>query len=167
MFLFSNAQDLLVRDIQISPLGAFHTNKTNDNFNTGGLVFGIDMGFELYKQKFRLQINTGSDVNVLGSSDNSFTSLNMLYEINPKIIDWMDTNFYAGLGLNHISFEREHSISNTYFNLPLGTRFMFLTKKSISLGLQFQSDFNYDNTTLIYSTIIRFNFKNNSKTSDI
>ncbi len=162
-FFLANSQEFLVKDIQLIPLSVFHTNKKQDNFSTGGIHLGLDLGFKIHKQNFRLQLNSGTNVNILSTNDDSFTSINLLYELSPKIFEWMSTDIYSGIGINHISFERDYSvpISNTYFNVPIGMRFMFLTKNRISLGLQFQSDFNYDNNTLIYSTVIRYNFKKN------
>ena len=163
--LLANAQDFRVKDIQLIPLSIFHTNKKQDNFDTGGVHFGIDLGFDIYKQDIRLQLNTGSELNIMGKNTNSFSSINLLYELSPRVFTWMKTEVYAGIGLNRISFVRSRSISidNTYFNVPLGTRFMFFSQNRISLGLQFQSDFNYDNTTFIYSTVLRYNLKNTNK----
>lgn len=166
--LFANGQEFRVKDIQFIPLSIFHTNKTQDNLSTGGLHIGLDLGFKVFKQDIRLQLNTGTDANILGTSDNSFYSINILYEKSPNIFDWMQTDIYTGVGILHQSYIKNPSIpiENSYFNIPLGLRFIFFSENSVSLGLQFQSDFNYDNNTLIYSTVIRYNFKNNSKTPD-
>ncbi len=135
--LLTKGQGFRVKDFQLIPLSVFHTNKKHDNFDTGGAHFGLDIGFDVYKQNIRLQLNTGTDVNVSGSGDHSFSSINLLYEISPKVFNWMKTDLYAGFGLNHISFDKSPSmvIDNTYFNVPLGTRFMFFSEHRISLGL--------------------------------
>lgn len=159
--LLANGQEFKVKDIQLIPLSIFHSDKKQDTFSSGGLHFGIDMGFELFKQDLRLQLNSGTNVDILGSTDDSFYSVNLLYELSPNIASWMATDVYGGLGLFHASYIRSFSvpIDNTYFNIPVGLRFMFWPNSSLSFGLQFQADFNYDNTTTMYSTVLRYNFK--------
>ena len=75
--LLVNSQEFKVQDIQLIPLSIFHSDKKQDAFSSGGLHFGLDMGFELFKQDFRLQLNTGTDVDILGSTDDSFSSVNL------------------------------------------------------------------------------------------
>ncbi|WCO01111.1 hypothetical protein [Psychroserpens ponticola] len=160
--LYVNGQEFRVNDIQFLPLSIFHIHNKNGNFDTGGLHFGLDVGIEIFKQDIRLQLNTGSNINILGTSDDSFYSINVLYEKSPKILNWMETDIYAGIGFQHQSYTKYQSITinSSHFNIPVGLRFMFLNENRISLGLQSQSEFNKNNITLIYSTVIRYNFKN-------
>lgn len=163
---FANSQNSFsIRDVQLIPLSIYHTQKKQDNYTTGGLHLGIDLGFKILKQDLRLQYNTGSEFAILGSGNDSYSSLHLLYEISPDLLNWMEINAYAGVGVQQQSFTRfpDVPIENSYFSLPIGIRFMFFPDNRISLGLQFQTEFNYDNNTQIYSSVIRYNFNKNSK----
>ena len=166
--LFANNERFRVNDVPLKLLSTFHTNKKQNNFDTGGIHCGLDYGFDIYKQNFCLQFNTGSNLKILDINVDSFSLVNILYEIRPKIINWMTTKFYGDISDNHLSYDRFPSIpiNNTFFNVPLGTRLMLLSEHRISLGLQFQDDLNYDNNTQIFSTVIKYNFNNKPKNSN-
>ena len=166
--LIVSSQNIKIKDFQLVPLSIFHASKKQDALSNGGLHLGIDTGFIFFNQNLRLQLNTGSDISILGSSSDRYSSVNLLYELNPNLFNWMKTEVYCGTGLMYVSYKNYPSISvnDTYFNLPLGTRLMFFSNNRIALGLQFQTEFNADNTTLTYSSVFRYNFKSNSKTSN-
>ncbi len=159
-----NSQNFKIKDVQLIPLGVFNSNKKQDNFNNGGIHVGLALGFVIYKQNFRLQFNAGEDLNILGSNHDRFSSLNLLFEVHPKLVNWMQTEVYSGFGLHRVSYTKFPSgtINSTYFNVPLGTRLMFLSKHRLSFGFQFQAEFNHNNNTFMYSTILRYNFKHTS-----
>lgn len=163
--LFANSQNgFSIRDIQAIPLGVYHTQKKQDTYSTGGLHLGIDIGFKILKQDLRIQYNTGSEFAILGSGNDKYSSLNLLYEISPDLLNWMEINVYGGAGVQQQSFIRFPSteINNSYFNSCIGTRFIFLHRNRISIGIQLQGEFNYDNSTYLFSTVLRYNLKNST-----
>lgn len=99
VFTTYSQSKIQVKDVQAIPLGVYYVEKKGDNYTTGGLNFGLDIGFCIYNQNVRLQSNAGTEISILGSDTSFYYSINALYEKDLTTFKWLDFNPYIGLGL--------------------------------------------------------------------
>lgn len=151
---------LSYHSFSISPLGLYFGSDT-------GIAIGGDLSFDYGKNIFGLNLETGTDLNIPGSSD-QYVAANLLYGRSFKLNEKVFADWYVGAGyFNYQTYDyigntgRKGDIKENTIGVPIGIKLLYQFGPRYSMGVKLGANINSVENIGTLGLVLQWNSKSN------
>ncbi|MGO3182360.1 MAG: hypothetical protein ACTIJ9_05950 [Aequorivita sp.] len=136
-----NTEKFSYRSFSITPMGLYFGSNT-------GVSLGADVSFDYGKNIFSANIESGTEGNFIGSSD-QYVAANLLYGRSFRLNEKIFTDVFVGAGYFNFltygyidSFRSKGDIKENTIGFPIGAKVQFMLGPRYSMGLKLGANIN-------------------------